>query len=153
MADGLLADPTTEHLREAGQQLATLHGLLHEVPPPVAGAGCVLHLDLHPEIIVMTRDGPVVIDWTNATQGPAEIDVAMTWVILEPLRVSPEVDELLIAFLHAAGLEEAKRGLRIAIERRLTDANITEYERTVVRALAEEQLGHSAPVVQRPETP
>ncbi len=63
----------------------------------------------------------------------------------------PEVDELLVAFLHAAGFEGARRGLRIAVERRLADANITEHERTVVRALAEEQGGHSAPAVQRPE--
>ncbi len=62
----------------AGQQLATLHALLHEVPPLVAGAGCLLYLDLHLENVLMTRDGPVVIDWTNAEHGPPEIDVAMT---------------------------------------------------------------------------
>ncbi|MDQ3484913.1 MAG: aminoglycoside phosphotransferase family protein [Actinomycetota bacterium] len=151
MAEALLADPTTERLREAGHQLATLHDLLHEAPPLVAGGGCLLHLDLHPENVLMTHGGPVVIDWTNAAHGPPEVDVAMTWVILEPLRVFPEVDELLVAFLHASGLEKAKRSLRIAIERRLADANITEHERTVVRSLAEEQGGHSAPVAQRPE--
>ncbi len=64
----------------------------------------------------------------------------------------PEVDELLVAFLDAAGLEEAKRGLRIAVERRLADTIITQHERTVVQALiAEEQGGLSAPVAQRPE--
>ncbi len=78
MAEALLADPTTERLRVAGQQLATLHALLHEVPPLVAGAGCLLYLDLHLENVLMTRDGPVVIDWTNAEHGPPEIDVAMT---------------------------------------------------------------------------
>ena len=145
MAEALLADPTTERLREAGQQLASLHALLHAVPPLVVGVGRLLHLDLHPENVLMTPDGPMLIDWTNATHGPPELDVAMTWVILEPLRVLPEVDELLVAFLDAAGLEEAERGLRLAVARRLADANVTEEERTVVRELLARKRADTQP--------
>jgi aminoglycoside phosphotransferase (APT) family kinase protein len=35
-------------------------------------------LDLHPENVMITADGPVVTDWTNAADGPPELDLAMT---------------------------------------------------------------------------
>ena len=38
----------------------------------------VLHLDLHPMNVMLTTEGPVVIDWTNAAGGPAGFDAALT---------------------------------------------------------------------------
>src|SRR6185312_8264612 len=32
--------------------------------------------------VMLTRDGPVVIDWPNAARGPAAADVAHTWLVL-----------------------------------------------------------------------
>jgi len=51
--------------------LAELHQRLHaiEAPPGLAPAGpgsTLIHLDFHPENVLLSRDGPVVIDWTNA---------------------------------------------------------------------------------------
>ena len=135
MTAALLADPTTKRLHEAGRQLAALHALLHEVPPLIRGVGCLLHLDLHPENVLMSSAGPVLIDWTNAAHGPPEHDLAMTWVILEPLRVLPQVDELLAAFLDAADRGRAAAGLPAAVRRRLADPNVTDDERAAVRAL------------------
>jgi aminoglycoside phosphotransferase (APT) family kinase protein len=141
MAQALMADPSPERLRDAGRQLATLHARLHEVPPLQTDDGCLLHLDLHPENVMLTDEGPVVIDWTNATDGPPELDLAMTWVILEPLRVFPQVGDLLDAFLHAAGRGAARRGLSDAVRRRLLDPNVTDDERLAVRALLADAHG------------
>jgi aminoglycoside phosphotransferase (APT) family kinase protein len=76
--------------------LARLHGLVHRVPAEaVAGLGLplpfgdgpgpddvLLHQDLHPANVILTRDGPVIIDWERAACGPAGADVATTWAII-----------------------------------------------------------------------
>ncbi|WP_260428757.1 phosphotransferase family protein [Micromonospora globispora] len=69
----------------------------------------ILHLDLHPENVILTTAGPMVIDWANATEGPPELDVAMTAVILAEVatdRASPlskPAGELLAAYLAEVG--------------------------------------------------
>lgn len=40
------------------------------------------HGDFHPDNIVMTPDGPIMIDWATATQGSPAADVARTSLIL-----------------------------------------------------------------------
>ena len=68
--------------------LATLLDRLHAIPAPdwlpsPLGEGtALLHLDLHPENVILTAQGPVVIDWPNAARGPAAADVAHTWVVM-----------------------------------------------------------------------
>jgi phosphotransferase family enzyme len=68
--------------------LAVLHDRLHDIPAPPGlphplGPGeRILHLDLHPGNVMLTADGPVVIDWTNASAGPPGADVAMTYLII-----------------------------------------------------------------------
>lgn len=136
MAEDLLSQPTTERLRSAGRLLAELHSRLHDLPPLTGDSGTVLHLDLHPQNVMMAEHGPVVIDWTNAAAGPAELDLAMTWVVLEPLvSVFPPVGDLLAAFLDRVGRAETRRGLDEAARRRLADANVTDEERNAVREL------------------
>jgi aminoglycoside phosphotransferase (APT) family kinase protein len=44
---------------------------------------CACHLDFHPGNIMLTRRGPVVIDWPNARRGDPAADVARTLLILE----------------------------------------------------------------------
>jgi aminoglycoside phosphotransferase (APT) family kinase protein len=51
---------------------------LHEVP---FEGEWLLHLDLHSDNVLLSRRGPVVIDWTNARAGDPALDVALTWVI------------------------------------------------------------------------
>jgi aminoglycoside phosphotransferase (APT) family kinase protein len=68
--------------------LAVLHDRLHDIPAPPGlphplGRGeRILHLDLHPGNVMLTADGPVVIDWTNASAGPPGADVAMAYLII-----------------------------------------------------------------------
>jgi aminoglycoside phosphotransferase (APT) family kinase protein len=86
MLEALSRRPWT--FRRHADTIADLHERLHRVPPPeglpeVAGGGpAVLHLDLHPMNVILSPNGPVVIDWPNARRGPAEVDMAMTWVIV-----------------------------------------------------------------------
>lgn len=136
MAHDLFSDPTRERARVAGALLAELHHRLHRLPPLRSPDGTILHLDLHPENVMLTRRGPVVIDWTNATDGPPELDIAMTWVILEPFaQALPLARHLVNAYLDAVGRPAASKGLRAASERRLSDPNTTEQERAAIKAL------------------
>lgn len=68
--------------------LADLHDRLHSIPAPdwlpapVGYGNALLHLDLHPENVIVTARGPVVIDWLNAASGPGEADVAFSWTVI-----------------------------------------------------------------------
>ncbi|RAJ38665.1 phosphotransferase family enzyme [Kitasatospora sp. SolWspMP-SS2h] len=68
----------------AGRMLADLLRRLHAVPPRTAArpGDRVLHLDLHPENVLLTPRGPVVIDWATATEGDPGLDTAMSAVVL-----------------------------------------------------------------------
>jgi Phosphotransferase enzyme family len=75
-------------LRSQARLLARLHALVHAVPvlgwlrAPFGPGPALLHMDLHPSNVILTPDGPRLIDWQGAAQGPAEADLAMTWVLV-----------------------------------------------------------------------
>ncbi|GAA1130784.1 phosphotransferase [Kribbella jejuensis] len=80
---------------ELGVVQADLHRRLHAIPAPSGAAGLtVVHGDLHPFNVISAADGPMVIDWRNAEEGPAEFDVAMSAVILAQVVLDPEWAEL-----------------------------------------------------------
>ena len=62
--------------RGIARVLAALHDRLHQITAPEGlrrpfGTGeRIVHLDLHPLNVMLTAGGPVVIDWTNAADGP-----------------------------------------------------------------------------------
>jgi aminoglycoside phosphotransferase (APT) family kinase protein len=68
--------------------LADLHRRLHAISAPawlqapVGEGDALLHLDLHPDNVILTSAGPVVIDWPNAARGPKAADVTHTWFVL-----------------------------------------------------------------------
>jgi aminoglycoside phosphotransferase (APT) family kinase protein len=76
----------------AGTMLGDLLVRLGPVPAPAAADGSLLHLDLHPDNVVLTGAGPVVIYWSNATAGPSTLDVAMSALILAEVAVGGLVD-------------------------------------------------------------
>ncbi len=43
-----------------------------------APSEAILHQDLHPESVLITGAGLVVIDWCNARTGPADLDTALS---------------------------------------------------------------------------
>jgi tRNA A-37 threonylcarbamoyl transferase component Bud32 len=119
---------------EAGCVLADLHARLHALPSRSGRPDeRVLHLDLHPANVLLTARGPVLIDWTNATDGPPDLDVAQSAVILAQAAVEPGhvhahvAREMLAAFLEATG-GQALPMLDSAVARRATDRSLTAAE-------------------------
>ena len=115
--------------------LARLHRELHEIPALAElGEGRLLHMDLHPENVMLSPAGPVVIDWTNARAGEPALDVAMTWVIGATSGGLP--GRLFVrAFLTHFDRAEIRRSLPAAAEIRIADPNVTANEREAVRRL------------------
>jgi aminoglycoside phosphotransferase (APT) family kinase protein len=76
---------------DGAAMLAGLLARLHALPPwPGAADGHVIvHLDLHPENIMLTSRGPVVIDWHNAGAGPGDLDTALSALIMAQVAVDP----------------------------------------------------------------
>lgn len=66
MTQAMLAGSVS--IAEGAEILAGLLRRLHAVPAR-GGLGSIVHLDLHPENVLMTRRGPVVIDWPGAHAG------------------------------------------------------------------------------------
>ncbi|MFD7730914.1 phosphotransferase [Kitasatospora phosalacinea] len=87
----------------AGRLLADLLRRLHAVPPRTAArpGDRLLHLDLHPENVLLTARGPVVIDWATATEGDPGLDGAMSALVLAQalLGMPPEYAEAAPAVL------------------------------------------------------
>ncbi|WP_433610482.1 phosphotransferase [Dactylosporangium sp. CA-139114] len=94
----------------------------------------ILHLDLHPENVVMTEGGPVVIDWRNSCEGPPELDVAMTALIIATVAVLPghqfaERAEAFLDTLLSCTRDNPLSQLEAAVHRRSADANVTADEK------------------------
>jgi aminoglycoside phosphotransferase (APT) family kinase protein len=117
--------------------VAALHSKLHEIP---FKGERLLHVDLHPDNVLLSPRGPVVIDWTNAQAGDPRFDVAMTWIICV---TSGGPGEWLFTrlFLRHAGRDEARKALADAAAYRLADVNVTDGERERVRRLVRSELG------------
>ncbi|MCT4356551.1 phosphotransferase [Streptomyces sp. Je 1-79] len=85
LLDALLAEEVTP---QAGAAiLADLLHRLHAIPSPAAAP--LLHLDLHPGNVVLTAEGPFVIDWLTAEPGAPGLDWAMSALILAEVAVAP----------------------------------------------------------------
>jgi aminoglycoside phosphotransferase (APT) family kinase protein len=147
-----LAGPTLAAAMTAGQVgvdegatlLVDLHRRLNAFPPLHGGSGGVqgpVHLDLHPENVLLTGRGPVVIDWRTATDGPAAYDVAMTAVVLAHVAVDPDhpaaapARAFLRAFTAAVG-SYSLPAVDWAVSRRRGNPSLTEREGALVDAAA-----------------
>jgi aminoglycoside phosphotransferase (APT) family kinase protein len=83
----------------AGPALAPLRDRLAALPD----ADRLLHLDYHPENVLMAGDAVTgIVDWTNTLPGPPHIDLGRSRAILRMVRmlptVPPEVASVLEAF-------------------------------------------------------
>lgn len=98
MAGHLAAHP--EQAESCGRILADLHRAL-DLTESGAGAALV-HGDLHPLNVLMSPDGPVLIDWTNHRTGRRALDVALTWMVLQCFDPDDDAMRLQFASLRAA---------------------------------------------------
>ena len=144
--------------RAVGRMLADLHLRLAEIPigetdipTKVGPRESFTHGDLHPGNVLLTANGPVVIDWEGAGVGAADADVATTWLLLAsadpddvPKVIRPIVGlirrTLLRAFLDGV---PQPRGETIAAvcDLRLNDRNMRPAELERIRAF---RLEHAA---------
>ena len=127
-------------LFDAARTLAELQKSLHGIP---FDGQRLLHLDLHPDNVLLSRHGPVVIDWTNARAGDPALDVTLTWVICAttgglPGRVFTRF------FLRHVDCDAARRALAEAADLRVADANVTADERARVHRLVHRAARPSA---------
>ena len=139
MRDDLARRPWT--LVRHARLLADLHQRLHRIAAPewlpAIGPGkTVIHLDLHPENVMLHGKGALVIDWANARAGHWADDVAQTVVILAAADLPRTTMLAIRAFLavYLAGFDRAvvRAHLPAAIERRLADPNMTAHERELI---------------------
>jgi aminoglycoside phosphotransferase (APT) family kinase protein len=103
-----------------GRTLADLHRRLHDIDAPPAvtrrlGDGTtLLHMDLHPLNVLAGPDGPVVIDWSNASVGDPSYDVAYVWLVIATADVPASgIDRL----LQAAGRRTLLRSFLGGVDR------------------------------------
>jgi aminoglycoside phosphotransferase (APT) family kinase protein len=124
----------------AGEILAELHEQLHRIPALTNGE-TVVHLDLHPDNVLLGPDGPVVIDWTTAQDGDAGLDLAVTAVILaEAVPVEPMAAAILGAFLDGigdVGRAAVRHSLAAAVDRRRRNPTLTSAEKAQLDAAAD----------------
>jgi aminoglycoside phosphotransferase (APT) family kinase protein len=108
------ADITAEHRKKALDVLAA-------APDDHA----VLHGDVHPGNVILTNDGPVLIDWIDATRGSPSADIARTLWLLSPATVSAHLSSRRIVLTAQGFFRRAylKRVLKVAgVDRRVVDA-------------------------------
>jgi aminoglycoside phosphotransferase (APT) family kinase protein len=135
-------------LAEAATHLAELLRRLHELPPwPGAASGAaLLHLDLHPENVLMTAQGPMVIDWCNARPGEPDLDTGLTALILAQVAVDPEhewsalADALLAMFLRVAPGDPTRLLDDVVLFRRAQLSTLTPAELALIDTAAERML-------------
>lgn len=54
----------------------------------------LLHGDLHPANVVIGADGPVVVDWFDATIGTPAADVVRSWIMMRPSATNERLPHL-----------------------------------------------------------
>ena len=119
--------------------LAELHERLHRIAAPsdlrALGEGdALLHLDLHPNNVLLSPLGPVVVDWANAHRGDGDVDVALAWLIMATSggtvgRVAARV------FLRHFDQTAVLAAVPTASDYRIADRNVTDAERSAIRSL------------------
>jgi tRNA A-37 threonylcarbamoyl transferase component Bud32 len=144
-------DPST--LIDQAVSLRTLHQRLHELeaPPwlraaPFATEGnSLLHLDLHPINVMISSDGPIVIDWARPARGNAHADVALTWLLLSSGEVGGTQEEVELvslgralfveAFLEGFEREELAAQLPAVVQWKVADPHMSSVEKSAMEKL------------------
>jgi aminoglycoside phosphotransferase (APT) family kinase protein len=140
--------------RSIGRELAALQAQVHRVSTEGldlrrhSEGDSVLHLDLHPDNVMVTRRGPVIIDWSNVALGDPLADVMYSWMIMVtsspdgvPLVLRPALSRvrrmLTDGFIEGTPLDDrGRRWIDRACAMRLADPNAHDDERARVRAFA-----------------
>jgi aminoglycoside phosphotransferase (APT) family kinase protein len=131
--------------------LARLHQQVHAAPglgrlrAPFGDGEALLHMDLHPDNVLLSPRGPVLIDWEGACRGPAEADLALCWVVVAMSTVPGSPWQQIVgragqrlfanAVLRHSGLTVDAAWLATAARFRLHDPNLQPEEADRIRRL------------------
>jgi aminoglycoside phosphotransferase (APT) family kinase protein len=137
-----------------GRELRALHTRLHRIRADdielrrFSDGDAILHLDLHPDNVILTSDGPMIIDWSNVAVGDPLADVMNTWMLMAtsspdgvPLVLKPVLQlirkALTDGFIDGTPLDDnAGRWVTRVCEQRLQDRSVLDIEKARVRAFA-----------------
>lgn len=120
----------------AGRMLADLLHRLHAIPARLSTdpAHRLRHLDLHPDNVLLTPRGPVVIDWANTSEGQPGLDWALSALILaevgaggfhpDAAPAARDVLRVLLTHSHRVDLGDGRTG-PLAAAREIRTANPT----------------------------
>ncbi|WP_086804615.1 phosphotransferase [Streptomyces caniscabiei] len=133
---------------EAGATLAHLLRTLHTVPPRRRPGARVLHLDLHPENVVLTPHGPQVIDWNNTEEGPPGLDWGVSATILAQVAVDPADPRAPLAHATLASLL-AHRPADTLTPHDLTEATRRRASTPTMSSRETELLGRAEQLIRR----
>lgn len=128
-------------LRAFARTLAALHDQLERVPMPAidlphrfGSPEVLVHADLHPDNVMLSNGGPIVIDWPNASLGARGADVANTWMIvatsdIDAVGIAGRVQSagralFLRTFLRQVDLDRARSMLPVVAAHRFEDRNL-----------------------------
>lgn len=132
------------------RRLSRLQARLAEIPAPewLMAPGWtpdptgdrVLHLDLHPQNVLLSAAGPVVIDWADAAAGPPGFDAAVSFVAMAAYEVESTTHRalqrvLVESFRRFRGRAMIDPFVAAACDHRLADPDLSPAERVAVGAL------------------
>jgi aminoglycoside phosphotransferase (APT) family kinase protein len=142
-------------LRGWARMLADLHLRLENIPLPdfalpiLERGEVIVHGDLHPDNVILTDGGPVVIDWPNAMLAARGHDAAHTWVLVAtadveggPVAAAAQKwgrGAFVRRFVDLCDRERLRPHLAAAAEHKLADRNVRPHEADAIRALVREQ--------------
>jgi aminoglycoside phosphotransferase (APT) family kinase protein len=142
-------------IRRHARTLAELVTKLHAIPPPawlhdkLGGGDAIVHLDLHPDNVILSPRGPVVIDWTNAGCGDPNAEVADLWVLFSAAQppgnrferrlISAGRGLFMNSFLRHFDRDALRKHVRAAADHRIRDRNMTDVERERMERFAQDE--------------
>ncbi len=138
--------------------LAKLHRRLHAIDAPTsllelreAPGTKVVHGDFHVDNVILTANGPVVIDWSGVNRGDPNADVVMTWIIMAAANPPESLWMRAIAatgrslfvnrFLSGFDRTELSRLLTPIGRLKLRDPHMSSAERLAIEALIADEAG------------
>jgi len=112
-------DRLVSKIRRSAAMIDASLGRALELLPAPTSAPRLCHGDLHPSNVILSRGGPMIVDWFDASRGEPIADVARSSLMLrsdgaQPPRHLPGADRLTLEVLTGAYL--ARLGERLNVE-------------------------------------
>lgn len=107
----------------------------------------MLHLDLHPENVILAPSSPMVIDWSNTEEGPPGLDWAMSALILAEVAVGDWAESGVARATLAGLLSDIPVSLRLTADGHLAAARARRATNPTLSAAEVRRLGEAVDAV------